>query len=319
MRNHEMGIRFNCQCGRELNVKDAMAGKKGKCPGCGAVINVPTLEEVAALEKAKAEAEAAEAAAQAEAEAGMIECPHCQKKIAPDSVICIGCGTNLKTGEKMGASAAEGATGGADEYDFFKVAPDMLTDPTQAVGIIVEADPTPLNFQKALLFLAIGLLIFSLVAPYGGDEAISDYGATKNSLPYWIFALAFVLAIVAIVIDGILAQVAGSMFGSTGAGLANVLMAIIASRAMLGMVLILPGVYLWYSQHQTSAIAMWGTGVLVRLVWGSFMYVTILTRAHGVPMVQSICFAGVSAIIRILLFSSPLLFSEYSLLYKAGR
>jgi hypothetical protein len=38
-----MPIKFNCgKCGQELNVKDEMAGKQGKCPGCKAVVNVPT-------------------------------------------------------------------------------------------------------------------------------------------------------------------------------------------------------------------------------------------------------------------------------------
>ncbi|MEW6358193.1 MAG: tetratricopeptide repeat protein [Planctomycetota bacterium] len=36
-----MPIRIECSCGKVLNVPDTMAGQKGKCPGCGAVLTVP--------------------------------------------------------------------------------------------------------------------------------------------------------------------------------------------------------------------------------------------------------------------------------------
>jgi hypothetical protein len=38
-----MPIKFNCpKCGQELNVKDEMAGKQGKCPKCKSTVTVPT-------------------------------------------------------------------------------------------------------------------------------------------------------------------------------------------------------------------------------------------------------------------------------------
>ena len=42
-----MAIKVTCSCGRVLNVKDELAGKKGRCPSCGNVLQVPTLEEAA--------------------------------------------------------------------------------------------------------------------------------------------------------------------------------------------------------------------------------------------------------------------------------
>jgi hypothetical protein len=36
-----MAINLNCECGKKLAVKDEMAGKKVKCPGCGSVLTVP--------------------------------------------------------------------------------------------------------------------------------------------------------------------------------------------------------------------------------------------------------------------------------------
>src|SRR5688572_26702389 len=35
-------IKFNCgQCGQKIGVPDAHAGKRGKCPNCGAVVSIP--------------------------------------------------------------------------------------------------------------------------------------------------------------------------------------------------------------------------------------------------------------------------------------
>jgi len=37
-----MAIRLTCpECGKELSVRDELAGRRGKCPGCGGIITVP--------------------------------------------------------------------------------------------------------------------------------------------------------------------------------------------------------------------------------------------------------------------------------------
>ncbi len=36
-----MAISFECNCGRAFNVADTLAGKRTKCPGCGAGLTVP--------------------------------------------------------------------------------------------------------------------------------------------------------------------------------------------------------------------------------------------------------------------------------------
>lgn len=39
-------IRFSCvHCGKSIKVKTDLAGREGKCPGCGAKIRVPTVED----------------------------------------------------------------------------------------------------------------------------------------------------------------------------------------------------------------------------------------------------------------------------------
>jgi hypothetical protein len=48
-----MAINLTCQCGKKLAVKEEMAGKKVKCPGCGSVLTVPSGHDDAAEEPAE--------------------------------------------------------------------------------------------------------------------------------------------------------------------------------------------------------------------------------------------------------------------------
>jgi len=40
-----MAISLTCECGKKLAVKDELAGKRVKCPGCGDLLTVPSLSE----------------------------------------------------------------------------------------------------------------------------------------------------------------------------------------------------------------------------------------------------------------------------------
>src|SRR5437899_10199533 len=40
-----MPIRIGCECGKNLAVKDELAGRRVRCPGCGIVLDVPGLAE----------------------------------------------------------------------------------------------------------------------------------------------------------------------------------------------------------------------------------------------------------------------------------
>ncbi len=58
-----MTIEFNCpQCTQQIRTPDATAGKRGKCPGCNAIVRIPAATEAAAPQSAPAQppAEAAE-------------------------------------------------------------------------------------------------------------------------------------------------------------------------------------------------------------------------------------------------------------------
>src|SRR5262249_18324511 len=42
-----MPIAVTCQCGKALNVPESFAGKQGKCPACGTVLNIPAVSSPA--------------------------------------------------------------------------------------------------------------------------------------------------------------------------------------------------------------------------------------------------------------------------------
>src|SRR5690349_15534846 len=46
-----MPILVACKCGKKLRVKDELAGKRVKCPGCAQVVTVPAAEEPPELEE----------------------------------------------------------------------------------------------------------------------------------------------------------------------------------------------------------------------------------------------------------------------------
>jgi hypothetical protein len=46
-----MAISLTCECGKRLTVKDELAGKRVKCPGCATILTVPSFEEEAPVRR----------------------------------------------------------------------------------------------------------------------------------------------------------------------------------------------------------------------------------------------------------------------------
>ena len=121
-----MPIQIKCQCGKVLKVKDELAGKAVKCPGCGKPVRVgkasAPAKAPAPVQKKKvsqAQAPAPVPVAKAPApvavdnsmdalfdEAGFSEhvaqvCPSCRQEMASNAVFCTNCGFNKETGEQL--------------------------------------------------------------------------------------------------------------------------------------------------------------------------------------------------------------------------
>ena len=88
--------RFNCPtCGKSYRWKPEMAGRSAKC-GCGGKLVVPG-ERPATVPASTTDAPTAKPQAAS-------SCPSCAKPLVTGAVLCVNCGYNLKTGQKLSAA-----------------------------------------------------------------------------------------------------------------------------------------------------------------------------------------------------------------------
>ncbi len=115
-----MPVRVKCSCGKVLSVRDELAGKAVKCPGCAKPIRVPTAaaKQTVAAQKAGTKKAGATVPVKGElddlfAEEGFdrhvaAACPACGVEMKAGSVLCTKCGFNKTTGVKMDSHQTAG-------------------------------------------------------------------------------------------------------------------------------------------------------------------------------------------------------------------
>jgi hypothetical protein len=114
--------KFSCDgCGKSYSWKTELAGRRVKCK-CGGVMTVPASDPAAVDDALPPDFEdlyaLAEGAAVAEAVTppaftrGGAPCPSCGAHVDGGAVMCVSCGTNLKTGKKVKTQKASGGGGG---------------------------------------------------------------------------------------------------------------------------------------------------------------------------------------------------------------
>ena len=117
---------FTCDsCGKTYAWKPQLAGKRVKCK-CGSPLTVPKSDPAArddgGLDDLAALAHGGDDYGDAPVVAGP-RCPSCGEGVDPSAVICINCGTNLKTGKRLAtatvaaAPAGGGRAGAAPAFD----------------------------------------------------------------------------------------------------------------------------------------------------------------------------------------------------------
>ena len=92
-----MAIEVQCACGQSLQADDESAGMAAECPYCGSDVMIPA------------------AHVQPAARAGAPGCPGCGTSLEPGAVLCIQCGLNLVTGERLSTIQASGEAPQAPE------------------------------------------------------------------------------------------------------------------------------------------------------------------------------------------------------------
>jgi len=132
------------KCGAMLELTLDMAGKVGTCPSCGGTLTIPEHDELRAMmQEARArhlhhemeetaaalpppvkspsppkQATPAKPADDLYAQIHFIDeeppprptklhCPNCNHDMPPEGIICVNCGMNLKTGQKLGTKVAK--------------------------------------------------------------------------------------------------------------------------------------------------------------------------------------------------------------------
>jgi len=115
-----MSIEFHCSCGQKIAVPDQMGGKKGKCPDCGAILDVPLTggatplapvvdePDFGAVTAADSAGQVEQVLPQGEASAEFKDCRFCGEPIKAAAKKCRFCGEFLE-GEQRPRSRAGGA------------------------------------------------------------------------------------------------------------------------------------------------------------------------------------------------------------------
>lgn len=110
-------IVVHCEsCAAAFRVPASAAGKRGKCPKCGAVFTVPAPEEEPAAAGGDDLFAGLDTGPAAPALAPLVAsrpCASCGAALPGDAIVCTRCGYNSKTGRQAGASGALGGAGAA--------------------------------------------------------------------------------------------------------------------------------------------------------------------------------------------------------------
>ncbi len=201
-----MPIRVTCRCGQSLSVPDAMAGKSGKCPKCEEIIRIPGASSQAASTATTSSASGkgaqppqkavkpartkptASGQAKPTAGGGALdqlfsdagldkkkgpECPSCKAPIQPGAMICVKCGFNLTTGQKIKGVAIE------SPKDPAQFANRQLSDADRSLRKETEADEkakytgAPWWVSLAVVLGLVTVIAFGviMVEGRGGDES----------------------------------------------------------------------------------------------------------------------------------------------------
>jgi hypothetical protein len=183
-----MNIVFTCGCGKSIAVKAEMAGRKGKCPACGAQVVVPKppspgepdlLLDMPPPKKPSADAVPA-------------GCPTCGAQFEPGAVICVHCGTNLMSGARIRTEASHDPiarkTSEREEIEADETRPfwRLTLGTVGKPGVTFASMPiqlsNPVMIAKMLVFYLLSVVIYALLASRG-------FAATPKDLPLGVIVI----------------------------------------------------------------------------------------------------------------------------------
>ncbi len=95
-----MSIQVKCQCGKRLQMKDTLAGKSVRCPGCEELLRIPRPAKSASSDEDPG------SVADLLDEIGFVasvknSCPECKQQLPAAAVLCIQCGYHLEKRRRL--------------------------------------------------------------------------------------------------------------------------------------------------------------------------------------------------------------------------
>ncbi len=157
---------ISCQCpscGKRLKARDSAAGKKVKCPDCGATIAIPSPKRKAAPsepDELDLQSLDIEKGIEGPAEIGQKPCPMCGEMINESASKCRYCGEDLvRAAKKAARRTAQGASSTDDEM---QVSDWIFCILCSGIACIVSIIYLIMGKKKATMMLAVsfGMVIF---------------------------------------------------------------------------------------------------------------------------------------------------------------
>jgi len=252
-----MPIRFPCSaCGKTMRAPDAFAGKKAKCPLCGAVQVIPAEDDAGLFPPVSAERPpAAQPAAPTGAET--VDCPGCGEAMPRAAPACPACGRVRGSG----LTAASAAPSTAPTRGFWADAMLSFAMPFRGGGAFLFGFVVLMHIIYSVLGFAgcIGsagqFIIAGWLCSYylniiqdtcAGQDALPNFTMTEGMWDDVVRPLLLFLGGTAVVLFPLLAWAAlrwyfGAVFGS-------------GPDAIVGIVLLLGGLFLWPMTILTIAV-----------------------------------------------------------------
>lgn len=152
-----MPIPVACQCGKQVNAPDNLAGKRVKCPACGNPLVIPAAPVAPASPLGQDPGLGGMLA-----EEGMSEtprCPQCEENLKPGAVLCVACGFHLEKGKKVkGVGTKSGGHSGVADELLARAEEELEDAPVQHEGAYGKKS------QEWILFAIMAGIIAAVVA-----------------------------------------------------------------------------------------------------------------------------------------------------------
>jgi hypothetical protein len=132
-----MDISLTCQCGKRYSVATQHAGKPAKCPACGVDLLVPEHPSQRGVDAGAQE----EYGLQTPIAREELRCAVCNQPMQAGQTLCVECGYNFKTGQRVSAvkHLAEDDTQPATDWRVLKVGAVLIAIALLTAGAVVFA------------------------------------------------------------------------------------------------------------------------------------------------------------------------------------